>query len=88
MLKKEAPQITIKKFDELSADFALKCCKDDPACMMFVPDEWLKPGHKICRKYLWKVLAKVHPDFVDQLYLHALKLRDPDEQNDPNKQPM
>jgi hypothetical protein len=53
--------------------------------MKYIPDEWYKPKHKACRVYLWRVLATVREDFVNQIYMRSLKLRDPESQEDVDK---
>jgi hypothetical protein len=64
LTKQQAAPVDIKKYPELSTTFALKSCIDDPQCLIYIPDHWLKPKAKTCRHFLWTVLATVRPDFV------------------------
>jgi hypothetical protein len=50
---------TIRKYKELSGDYALKQVQSDAACKEYIPDEWFKPQAKYSRNFCWGILATV-----------------------------
>ena len=55
---------TVRRFDELSGEFALKQCQSDVTCKQYIPDEWFVPDAKYSRDFCWGILATVQPDFT------------------------
>jgi hypothetical protein len=47
----------------------------DQECFKYIPDAWTLPKAKICRKFLWMVLATKRPDFASQIVNNANKQR-------------
>jgi hypothetical protein len=65
LTKHQAAGVELKKYAELSTEFALKSCKEDAQCMIFIPDHWLLPKSKACRSFLWTIVATIRPDFLN-----------------------
>jgi hypothetical protein len=65
----------VKKFKELSTEWALAQVQGDEECKRFVPDLWFEPKAKLSRSYLFKVLITVRTHYLVQVIKHAKKAR-------------
>ena len=57
-------KIHIPFFKELSVNYAISMCQQDPVCWKYVPEHWSKPKTKKDRAFLFAVLSTIRPDFM------------------------
>ena len=80
--------VTVKKFDELSGELALKNCLGDENCRRYIPEEWSKPKAKYSRGFCWSILASEYPDYTSQVLNNAEKIRDPTQFSKEEEMPL
>ena len=88
MENQQCTEMPVKRFPELSAQWTLEQVSADPFCKIYVPDKWFTDGAKVCRKYLWKVLAYVRTEFVREILYHAYQSRVDEVQKAQDEEPI
>ena len=76
----ECKFINVPKFDELSTKNIYPLFKQDPAFMIYFPNEFPK-DRLPHREYFFTVLNTVYPEYLAKLITHANKMRFASDQN-------
>jgi hypothetical protein len=77
----------IYRFKEFTAINALKLIENHADSRKYVPEDWFTTK-RANREYLWKVIASVRFNFVEQVHHHAIKQRQARQGLKPQQAPL